>query len=1247
METIVSNENGSYVKKLDTYKYDSKGNLISENHPEDPADEADTEYQTTYTYDTTYNLMTSKIYKKDKNTTVSVRYTLNDDKKSVASEITCENGIPLKASEYEYDRVGNLVKNSVKMNSDQWAVTTYSYGQEYGYAYPSSKTSVGVINADGASEDITEKYTYDLSTGNLLSKTDGNGNTTTYTYDNLNRVLKEALPDGLCRTYSYDDTYNVLTTVNANNDSIIYHYDPFGLLASVSEKSSGAVLTARTYDSRDNLISSTDGNGNKTEYAYDSTNRITSVIVHDNKNNLVSKTLASYLENFLDSDGNRYFKVTVTKKGGMNDLFTNYYFDGKDMLVKMGRVSDKKEEFYYYQYNYLQNKISETGYDGAATAYTYNALSELLKTTDAEGGTTSYAYDGLGNQISATNALGITSCASYDALGRKVSVKTPQEHGEFAITRYYYDATGNLVKTIDPDGFITKYSFTNRGFLNSVEQVMSSSRSNIVRMEYDGEGKQTALYTGLSSWEDTNFSKYTYGYDVYGNVTSETDATGLETTYTYDMNGNKISTTGRNNVTTYDTFDGLNRLICDCNSKDGVDKAVKNEYDLSGSLLKTSDPSGTTEYTYDSLGRVSRIRYSYGFEKEYTYDKADRMTSLTLKQGSVIEMSLAYEYDKVGRLTAVVNDGVRSTYTYNLAGQLISETNGQTGVISSYQYTPSGAIKSLQTYCSGEIVNSFEYEYDLRGNQTKKIENGEETRYYYDALSRLRLAVIPGNVMQEYDYDDYSNITKLAELNGNKIEESNYYYDRNNRLLLKESGIGDGTVQSRFEYDVEGNLVYKEEATAQNGTTTTQDTSYLFNGRNQLQAVIDPQGEIYEYTYDASGLRTSKVSQDDTINYLNENGNILTETDADGRITAKNIWGKKLLERQTEEETYGYLFNGHGDIVALTDENGETLKDYAYDPYGNEKDTDAPGTAQELMSAEGDGIYNPFRYCGEYYDLETNTYYLRARYYDPTTGRFLSEDPIRNGLNYYTYCSGNPIAFIDPWGLADIALRSTIEGLGGTVEWNNNNKTATIYLDGQSVAVYAGDKNGSYIDENGRMHTDDAWLFTALAYTFDLGKGWTGRIEQHGTGNGYQKHVVLTDRYGTEYAQNIDGSPHDKGGSPPNSIKKKLKSQEGWDWNQKDKDWLNKIEISADPAGYYFIAYPNGRTVTVYKPSNYYSMPYYPSNQSLRDYYYGSTYIDLSGGSTTTNPSIPFLPMPNPVPIPMPAPAPIPLPVFP
>jgi len=105
------------------------------------------------------------------------------------------------------------------------------------------------------------------------------------------------------------------------------------------------------------------------------------------------------------------------------------------------------------------------------------------------------------------------------------------------------------------------------------------------------------------------------------------------------------------------------------------------------------------------------------------------------------------------------------------------------------------------------------------------------------------------------------------------------------------------------------------------------------------------------------------------------------------------------------------LYNGRGDVVQLTNSAGNVTATYDYDAFGN------------LLSVNDHP--NPFRYCGEYWDYETKTYYLRARYYNPATGRFLAEDPIRAGLNWYVYCGNNPIMFVDPWGLAKQILNIT------------------------------------------------------------------------------------------------------------------------------------------------------------------------------------------------------------------------------
>ena len=120
-------------------------------------------------------------------------------------------------------------------------------------------------------------------------------------------------------------------------------------------------------------------------------------------------------------------------------------------------------------------------------------------------------------------------------------------------------------------------------------------------------------------------------------------------------------------------------------------------------------------------------------------------------------------------------------------------------------------------------------------------------------------------------------------------------------------------------------------------------------------------------------------------------------------VAKYNFWnGKKSAY------TY-YTQNAHGDVVNLTDKDGKVTKSYKYDAFGVEKNIDKNDT-------------NAFRYCGEYYDTESGTIYLRARYYDPVIGRFISRDsyPGKNedplSLNLYTYCENNPIWGIDPSG---------------------------------------------------------------------------------------------------------------------------------------------------------------------------------------------------------------------------------------
>ena len=130
-----------------------------------------------------------------------------------------------------------------------------------------------------------------------------------------------------------------------------------------------------------------------------------------------------------------------------------------------------------------------------------------------------------------------------------------------------------------------------------------------------------------------------------------------------------------------------------------------------------------------------------------------------------------------------------------------------------------------------------------------------------------------------------------------------------------------------------------------------------------------------------------------------------------GKVQKRYICGNDLVYADQGEgpEKQYYVKNPHGDVVQLTDESGKVIKTYEYDSFGNEVNPDRKDE-------------NPFRYCGEHYDKETDAIYLRARYYQPYLGRFLTRDTYTGdeedalSLHLYIYCGNDGVNRVDPSG---------------------------------------------------------------------------------------------------------------------------------------------------------------------------------------------------------------------------------------
>ena len=309
----------------------------------------------------------------------------------------------------------------------------------------------------------------------------------------------------------------------------------------------------------------------------------------------------------------------------------------------------------------------------------------------------------------------------------------------------------------------------------------------------------------------------------------------------------------------------------------------------------------------------------------------------------------------------------------------------------------------------------------------------------------------------DYAYDGRGNRSQMTVTGADRYTVQ-YTYDANNRLTQEEKTRGVQTGLTTYSYDPNGNLTQRMELGCDGSPSAASFTYDVFG----QQATATYNGMATAYTYNAQGIRVAKTTAGNRTDFLLDGGNVAAEQ-TDGDITTY-LRGVNLIARSDGETTEYYLYNAHGDVVQRTDSTGAVTKTYSYDAFGVEQDPDSTDP-------------NPFRYCGEYFDKETGTYYLRARYYSPGTGRFTQEDPLRNGLNLYVYCINCPLMYSDPSGLVEVPLRDYASTYpGAIVEWDDKSKTATVTYNGVSLEV----KSTSLNNRNGRIYVDDSIFVNAF-----------------------------------------------------------------------------------------------------------------------------------------------------------------------
>jgi RHS repeat-associated protein len=523
-----------------------------------------------------------------------------------------------------------------------------------------------------------------------------------------------------------------------------------------------------------------------------------------------------------------------------------------------------------------------------------------------------------------------------------------------------------------------------------------------------------------SSPQNTN----SYSYDNLGNLTGLTDENGHTTqnafdvlrepvkktlpdntlyeARAYDADGNLYQLTHFNGVTTTYTYDALNRLLSRATPGEAT---VSFTYKPNGQRATMTDASGQTTYTYDSLNRLITKVTPQG-TLTYTYYPTGRVNTVTSSNANGV--SVSYTYDDLNRLSTVVDNRLTgqntTTYAYDPASNLATATY-PSGLKSTFTYDALNRLTALST-----PVSSYSYTLGPTGNRTNATEGtGRTLVWSYDNICRL------------------TNEAITADPSNNNDGSVSYSLDPVGNRTSDTSSLAGVSPQSAT-YNPDDQL--STETYDNNGNTTGIGVkSFTYDAENHMVSMTNG-GTSVTMLYDGDGNRVAKTVGSVTTRYLIDTLNptgypqVVEET-VNGVVQRQYTYGHQRISENLNPVVTGnsawtpsfYEYDGGGSVRQLTNFAGHVTDSYEYDAFGNQINPTSTTP-------------NNYLYRGEQYDSDLGLYYLRARYYNPATGRFLSRDPA-NGiitdpktLHKYSYAGGDPVNALDPSGreaMAEVA----------------------------------------------------------------------------------------------------------------------------------------------------------------------------------------------------------------------------------
>ncbi len=853
---------------------------------------------------------------------------------------------------------------------------------------------------------------------------DRNGNSITITLNGNNYATRVTDPSG---------RYIDISVTNGKFNSIT---DPMGRTWSFTRNASND-LTTVTWPTLDST-NYTDG------FMY-SSHRITR---HTDRR-------GKYWDNTYNSDGSvatekdplnhtttyGYTATAFTATDALNHTTTYTYANGKlasvtdpcgysvgytyDSSKNVTRVTDKRGKYWDYTYDSMGNVLTAQDPYDHTTTYTYNSKNDVLTVTDPLSHTWTVTRNTNGIPTAITDPLNHSTSIEWDSNGQPTSITDPLSH----TTTLTFNTNGALIEVEDPLGHsayasyndLSQITSTHKDLTNSIHisydewhRPVSTMKSDLMSQEvmthatYNAVGQIASYgdeanhYTALTyddagrltSVTNANNETETYTYDNADRVTSITNARDKTTVYTYNDRGEVLSQRLPDNSVEYWSYNGngdttaytnpLGQVIYyaydDAGRMTGVDYPTGTDitysYDIAGRQTQMVDSTGTTSWSYDNANRLTGLSTPQG-NMSYTYDNADRRITMVDSAGTT-----TYSYDDADRLTSLQNQfNETTTWTYDAADRTTRQTFAS-GAYTDYAYDCFGRPEAItHKKPDNSVISSETYDYANNNNLTSKTVDSVVTNYTYDAIDQLLTESRTGYSCS-YTYD--ANGNRLSKTLNNVTES--YTYDDADKMLTAGS--------KTYTYDAAGRTTAV--------TSGGQTTQFTYNYEDQIVQIRYPNNTTNTFAYNGADTRVCKTDSSGVKTYRRDGVDVDDDILSDGATT----FTPGISYRTTGITKY-ILDDRMGTTVKEVDGSYASSLELQLDAFG--VITGKVGSSTSPFSFKGAWGYHS--------DEDSGLYLLGYRYYDSTTGRFLTRDPSSFGRNLYIYCDNNPLSYVDPLGL--------------------------------------------------------------------------------------------------------------------------------------------------------------------------------------------------------------------------------------